>query len=134
MKVASPTGGVASPPWDDEPPPGDRIIDGTGIFEPISLITKDGAQRIKVNGNPLQACALEPGPLAATGAECDTVANTFKVQVLSLSDFALFRLQPVVPALRPTGLLALTVLLLAAGALLLRGRAARSNKRAIEVR
>ena len=45
-------------------------------------------------------CGFEPGPLAETGAECDRAANTFKVQVLSLSDFALFQLQPVVPALR----------------------------------
>ena len=68
-------------------------------------------------------CGFEPGPLAVTGAECDRAANTFKVQVLSLSDFALFQFDGTeVPALRGWSIGAASVLLVGAALWVLRRR------------
>ena len=61
----------------------DGTIDDTSIHEDNINITKD-------NIAVTDRCRNEPGPLAATGAECDTAANTFSFQITSLSDFTLF--------------------------------------------
>ena len=61
----------------------DGTIDNTSINEDNVIITKD-------NVAVTDRCRNEPGPLAATGAECDTAANTFSLQITSLSDFTLF--------------------------------------------
>lgn len=68
--------------WSDKTPE-DGTIDQTSIDENSVLITK--------NGDSLtDRCSQEAGPIAITGAECDPIANTFCVQVDSLSEFAIF--------------------------------------------
>jgi hypothetical protein len=68
--------------WADKAPE-DGTIDGTSIDENSVLITK--------NGDSLtDRCSQEDGPIEITGAECDPIANTFCVQVDSLSEFAIF--------------------------------------------
>jgi hypothetical protein len=67
--------------WDDADNNGK--IDGTNIQEDNVRITKD-------NVVVTEQCKFETGPLSVTGAECDTVANTFSFQVDSLSDYTLF--------------------------------------------
>jgi len=68
--------------WADKSPD-NGTIDFTSIDENSVLITK--------NGDSLtDRCSQEVGPIATTGAECDPVANTFCVQVDSLSEFAIF--------------------------------------------
>jgi hypothetical protein len=68
--------------WEDKAPE-DGTIDHTSIDENSVLITQ--------NGDSLtDRCSQEVGPIATTGAECDPIANTFCVQVDSLSEFAIF--------------------------------------------
>jgi len=68
--------------WSDEVPE-DGKIDDTGIDENSVLITKN-------NDSLTDRCSQEVGPIAATGAECDPIANDFCVKVDSFSEFAIF--------------------------------------------
>jgi hypothetical protein len=75
--------------WTDDDTPGK--IDGTNIQEDNVIITKD-------NVAVTDRCKNEPGPLATTGAECNTQDNYFKFQVLSLSEFAVVFVDELGPA------------------------------------